>query len=1145
MIRRRYVAILVTLLVVAGTVAPAGVGATTGVQGSSGGADTVYAASTTNTTQLSVSAAGTPTAGAETTFTVTNATSGDPVADATITADDGALSATTGADGNATLTFGNATGYTVTANKSDTSSTDYQNGTTQVSVEKRTVQLDVDGFSAYTDYNYTIGAGITFSIKDPNGNNIAGTLEFGDRTVEFQKGGSETVYFQNPGEYTLTFSKNDTESVHYVDWTQDITVTKNQHDLTLSRNVSSNFQPGDAVRFTLKDRSTSGQVNGTLHVTANDTTENVSIDGTADYTFDETGNYTVTATKNETAEVNFTASDPLAFDVSKQQYQLTFSQSPGHEILPNSTHTVNVKDGHTGLVNVTLHYGDVTTALNGSGDVTFNETGQFTLTATKNDTAAIHYVNATYALNVSKETHELYFSTDPTSNGPIRPNESVKVGVTDRATSGAVNVTLHYGNETQQLNATENRMTFDGTGNYTLTATKNDTAQTNYTAAGPLNVTVSKRVDPLTFSATPPSPIEPGANATFTVKNGYTSSQTNVTLHYGNETTPLNGTGDVVFEEGGNYTVTATKNATEQVRYANATYNLTVASETVALNLYRADSSGTVSPGENFTVGAKYDNSTLAANVTLVAGPNRTLRTNENGMATLNYTAGENHTIRTAMNDTRTIDYVNDTLNVTLSPVVFQPKLSVVTSSPSPNNTTVFSVVASGSGNPISNASLYANGTRIGQTNASGLANHTFTEIGQYPVTVSKNATDAEYLNDTTNVTVRYQGIQLVLERTSTSEIQVGDVAAFRVTQAVTGEPVKDATVYAPNDTDTTDANGVAYIRFNATGVHRLSSEKSGDGTNTWRVAGTRVDVKRCIVGLNATVNDTRVAVGENVTVNVTRRVAGTNVSDVALFVGNRTVTAGEDGTATLNFSEPGEYTITANRTDAGGRDFVNDTVALDVRNATSGPALDLTFDGADHGATTVNETTTANLTLSEVPDGLSGFEANLTIANASAASFNLSETTTAFALSNATRVDANTIRVRAVDLDNTTTAGDEDVHLASVAIDGEGAALTEVSVTDANVDAENGSAVNAVPDGADLLVEQLAPVVNDATPTDTNDDGVYDDVNGNGETDFNDVVTLYDNMNEESVTDHAEKFDWNDNGKVDFDDIVSLYNEV
>ncbi|GAD51393.1 autotransporter adhesin [Halarchaeum acidiphilum MH1-52-1] len=563
--------------------------------------------------------------------------------------------------------------------------------------------------------------------------------------------------------------------------------------------------------------------------------------------------------------------------------------------------------------------------------------------------------SATYALNDTKEENALHFSTDPTSNGPIRPNESVTVQVKNGATSGTLNVTLHYGNNTQRFNASENHMTFPAVGNYTLTATKNDTAQTNYTAAGPLNVTVSKRVDQLKFTSKPASPIQPGTNATVTVKNGHTSNPVNVTLHYGNETTALNGTGDVVFEEGGNYTLTATKNATEQVRYANATHNLTVASSTMGLNLYRSDSSGPVAPGENFTVGAKYDNSTVASNVTLVAGPNRTLTTGENGQATLNYTARRNHTIRTAVNDTRAADYVNDTLNVTLSPVVVQPKLSVVTSQPRPNNTTVFKVIEGGTGDPIANASLYANGTRIARTNASGLANHTFTEIGEYPVTVTKNASDAQYRNDTRNVTVHYQGIQLVLQRTSTSELQAGDVAAFRVTKAIAGDPVEGARVFGPNDTDTTDANGIAYIRFNETGRHTLTSKKSGDGTNTWRVSSTRVDVTRCVVGLNATVNDSHVAVGENVTVNVTRRVGGTNVSDVTLFVGNRTLQTGANGTATLNFSEPGEYTLVANRTDPVGRNFVNDTVAIDVHNATAESALDLTVDDADHGVTTVN----------------------------------------------------------------------------------------------------------------------------------------------------------------------------------------------
>ena len=61
--------------------------------------------------------------------------------------------------------------------------------------------------------------------------------------------------------------------------------------------------------------------------------------------------------------------------------------------------------------------------------------------------------------------------------------------------------------------------------------------------------------------------------------------------------------------------------------------------------------------------------------------------------------------------------------------------------------------------------------------------------------------------------------------------------------------------------------------------------------------------------------------------------------------------------------------------------------------------------------------------------------------------------------------------------------------------------------------------------------------------PIDLDQDGLYEDINGNGERDFDDVVTYYENMDwmEENVS--IAFFDYNNNGLIDFDDVVKLHN--
>ncbi len=63
------------------------------------------------------------------------------------------------------------------------------------------------------------------------------------------------------------------------------------------------------------------------------------------------------------------------------------------------------------------------------------------------------------------------------------------------------------------------------------------------------------------------------------------------------------------------------------------------------------------------------------------------------------------------------------------------------------------------------------------------------------------------------------------------------------------------------------------------------------------------------------------------------------------------------------------------------------------------------------------------------------------------------------------------------------------------------------------------------------------------ATPTDTNDDGLYDDVNGNNRLDFADIVLYFNQMDWISDNEPLAAFDYNDNGRIDFVDVVWLFN--
>ena len=63
--------------------------------------------------------------------------------------------------------------------------------------------------------------------------------------------------------------------------------------------------------------------------------------------------------------------------------------------------------------------------------------------------------------------------------------------------------------------------------------------------------------------------------------------------------------------------------------------------------------------------------------------------------------------------------------------------------------------------------------------------------------------------------------------------------------------------------------------------------------------------------------------------------------------------------------------------------------------------------------------------------------------------------------------------------------------------------------------------------------------------PGDPDGDGLYEDLNGNGRTDFADVVLYFDRMDWIAGDGPAVAFDQNGNGRIDFADVVRLFNTL
>jgi len=76
----------------------------------------------------------------------------------------------------------------------------------------------------------------------------------------------------------------------------------------------------------------------------------------------------------------------------------------------------------------------------------------------------------------------------------------------------------------------------------------------------------------------------------------------------------------------------------------------------------------------------------------------------------------------------------------------------------------------------------------------------------------------------------------------------------------------------------------------------------------------------------------------------------------------------------------------------------------------------------------------------------------------------------------------------------------------------------------------------------ATIRVIPLRPLPGYGTPTDPDGDGLYEDLNGNGRVDFNDVVLLFQYMEFIQQNWPVSVVDFNGNGRLDFNDIVVFF---
>jgi len=195
-----------------------------------------------------------------------------------------------------------------------------------------------------------------------------------------------------------------------------------------------------------------------------------------------------------------------------------------------------------------------------------------------------------------------------------------------------------------------------------------------------------------------------------------------------------------------------------------------------------------------------------------------------------------------------------------------------------------------------------------------------------------------------------------------------------------------------------------------------------------------------------------------------------------------------------------------------------------------------------DNGATA-----DLGLTARWLPEGLSGGTVTVSLSDPEVAAFTGATVDDAFGIAE-TNVsdDGSSVTVRFADLDTNVgpVAGGTDVPLATLTVRGDATGTTDVGVSVDDLDDDAGNAPDADADPGVLVVVPPAVGGPDA-PTDPDNDGRYEDVNGNGRLDYDDIQTLFDNFESDSVAMNESAYDFNANGRLDFDDVVDLFDDV
>ena len=186
---------------------------------------------------------------------------------------------------------------------------------------------------------------------------------------------------------------------------------------------------------------------------------------------------------------------------------------------------------------------------------------------------------------------------------------------------------------------------------------------------------------------------------------------------------------------------------------------------------------------------------------------------------------------------------------------------------------------------------------------------------------------------------------------------------------------------------------------------------------------------------------------------------------------------------------------------------------------------------------------------MDSVPKGLAGFNITFNvsdpgIANITGISF---PSWANVSLSRNSTLPSNGVWIKTIDLDgakpnHTVVPGATNVILGNITITGKKAGTANLNVSKSLITADGGNSITPVVTVGKISILVIFPNCN-SLPNDKNNDGLYEDVNGDGKFDFGDVLTYYYNIQWIPSNEPKNLFNYNNDAFIDFGDVLTLYN--